>query len=120
MLPNIQLEKKYDVIIISNLVGYLDDVQAVFDQLKKVCHSQTKIIVSYYNKLWEPLLKLGEGLGLKTKTPEQNWLTQQDINNLLYLAGFDVYRKNRRMLLPINIPIISWLFNKYLGRLPFL
>ncbi len=34
---NIQLEKKYDVIIISNLVGYLDYVQAVFDQLKKVC-----------------------------------------------------------------------------------
>jgi len=116
---NIQLEKKYDVIIISNLVGYLEDVQAVFDQLKKVCHIETKIIVSYYNKLWEPLLKLGETIGLKTKTPEQNWLTQQDINNLLYLAGFDVYRKNRRMLLPINIPVLSWLFNKYLGRLPF-
>lgn len=116
---NIELNRTYDVVIISNLVGYLNDVQAVFDQVKKVCHSQTKIIVSYYNKLWEPLLKVGEVLGLKTKTPEQNWLTQQDINNLLYLSGFDVYRKNRRMLLPVNVPVISWLLNTYLGRLPF-
>ncbi len=115
----ITLNKTYDVVIISNLVGFLDDVQAVFTEVKKVCHSQTKIIVSYYSKLWEPFLKTGEILGLKTKTPEQNWLTQQDINNLLYLAGFDVYRKNRRMLLPINIPGLSWLVNKYLARLPF-
>jgi len=116
---DITLNRTYDVIIISNLVGYLEDVEAVLNEVKKVCHSQSKIIVSYYNKVWEPLLKLGERLGLKTKTPEQNWLTQQDINNLLYLAGFDVYRKNRRMLLPINIPILSWLLNKYIARLPF-
>ena len=115
----LNLDRTFDVVIITNLVGYLDDVQAVFEQVKKVCHSQTKIIVSYYNKLWEPLLKLGESVGLKTKTPDQNWLTQQDINNLLFLAGFDVYRKNRRLLLPINIPIISWFANKYLARLPF-
>lgn len=116
---NLQLNSTYDVVILSNLVGYLDDVQAVFNELKKVCHPRTKVIVTYYNKLWEPLLKFGELVGLKTKTPEQNWLTQQDINNLLYLAGFDVYRKNRRMILPVNIPLISWFLNKYLGRLPF-
>lgn len=116
---NITLDKTYDVIIISNLVGHLEDVQAVFQELRKVCHSRTKVIVSYYNKFWEPFLKIGETLGLKTRTPEQNWLTQQDINNLLYLSGFDVYRKNRRMIIPVNIPILSWVMNKYIARLPF-
>lgn len=109
---------KYDVIILSNLVGYLHDVQAVFTELNKVCHERSKIIVNYYSKLWEPALSVAEKLGLKTPGPQQNWLTQQDINNLLYLAGFDVYRNNRRMLLPLYVPILSPLLNRYIAKLP--
>lgn len=115
---NLEDSVKYDVIILSNLVGYLHDVQAVFTELNKVCHERTKVIVNYYSKLWEPALSLAEKLGLKTPGPQQNWLTQQDLNNLLYLAGFDVYRNNRRMLLPLYIPILSPLFNRYIAKLP--
>jgi len=117
---DIELNEKFDLIIISNLIGYLDDVQAVFDQVRKVCHLNTKIIVTYYNFLWEPFLKLGEKIGLKTRTPLQNWLSLKDINNLLYLSGFSVYRNTKRMLIPFNIPVISYLFNKYIAKLPFI
>jgi SAM-dependent methyltransferase len=112
------LNKKYDVIILSNIVGFLEDVEEVFKQLNKVCHSQTKIIVTYYSFLWEPLLSLGETIGLKTKSPKQNWLSLDDIRNLLYVAGFDVYRNSKRMLLPFYIPLISELFNVVLAKLP--
>jgi ubiquinone/menaquinone biosynthesis C-methylase UbiE len=115
---NLDDSVKYDVIILSNLVGYLHDVQAVFTELNKVCHERSKIIVNYYSKLWEPALSVAEKLGLKTPGPQQNWLTQQDLNNLLYLAGFDVYRNNRRMLLPLYIPILSPLLNRYIAKLP--
>ncbi len=115
-LDNLQ---KFDVIVISNLVGYLHDVQAVFQELNKVCHEHTKIIVNYYSKLWEPALSLAENIGLKTKGPQQNWLTQQDLNNLLVLAGFDVYKSNRRMILPLYVPILSPLFNRYIAKFPF-
>ena len=107
------------MIVISNLVGYLHDVQAVFQELNKVCHEHTKIIVNYYSKLWEPALSLAENIGLKTKGPQQNWLTQQDLNNLLVLAGFDVYKSNRRMILPLYVPILSPLFNRYIAKFPF-
>jgi len=117
---NIELEEKFDVIILSNLIGYVDDIQHIFNEVKKVSHPQTKIIVSYYNTSWEPLLGFAETLGLKTKSPEQNWLTHSDINNLLYLAGFDVYRQVRRTLIPFYIPILSFIFNKYLSKLPIL
>lgn len=117
---NIQLEGTYDVIILSNLIGFVDDIQHVFLELKKVCHPNTKVIVSFYNTTWEPFLGLAEKLGLKTKSPQQNWLTHFDINNLLYLAGFDVYRQVRRMLIPFNIPIVSYITNKYLAKLPIL
>jgi ubiquinone/menaquinone biosynthesis C-methylase UbiE len=114
-LDNLQT---FDVIVISNLVGYLHDVQAVFQELNKVCHEHTKVIVNYYSKLWEPALSLAEKIGLKTKGPQQNWLTQQDLNNLLVLAGFDVYKSNRRMILPLYIPLLSPLFNRYIAKFP--
>jgi len=115
---DIQLNEKFDLIILSNLVGHLDDVEKVFQQLNKLCHPQTKIIVSYYNYLWEPVLKLAEALGIKSAPYRQNWLTLKDIENLLYISGFDTYRNVRRMLLPINIPLIAPLFNRYIAKLP--
>lgn len=116
---NLQLEEKFDLIILSNLIGYLDDVQEVFRQLHKVCHPQTKIIVTYYNYLWEPVLKFSESVGIKTPTPIQNWLSLTDINNLLFLAGFDVYRNTKRMIFPFKVPLLKGLFNRFLAKLPF-
>jgi ubiquinone/menaquinone biosynthesis C-methylase UbiE len=117
---NIELNEKYDLIILSNLIGYIDDIQKVFEQLHRVCHERTKIIVTYYNHLWEPTLKLAEFLGLKLKTPNQNWLTKNDIKNLLMLSGFDVYRETRRMIFPIYIPLLSEFLNNFLAKLPLI
>lgn len=35
---DLSLDKKFDVIILSNLIGYLLDIQQVFKALHKVCH----------------------------------------------------------------------------------
>ncbi|HTB30518.1 MAG TPA: methyltransferase domain-containing protein, partial [Bacteroidia bacterium] len=115
----IELNEKFDLIILSNLVGHLDDVEKVFLELNKLCHPGTKIIVNYYNYLWEPLLKLAEAVGLKSAPYRQNWLTLRDINNLLYISGFDVYRNVRRMLFPVYIPLLSEFFNGFLAKMPF-
>ena len=115
---NIELDKKFDVIIFNNIIGYLDNIQDVFYSLKKNCHEHTRIIISYYNHYWEPILNAGELVGYKEKSPQQNWLDAADISNLLYLSGFETYRKNKRLLLPVYIPILSWLMNKYIAKLP--
>jgi SAM-dependent methyltransferase len=115
-----QSEKKFDVIILSNLVGFTDDIQALFQKVHSFCHTQTRVIVQYYNHFWEPLIKFIEFIGLKSKTPIQNWLSLRDINNLLYLSNFEVYRTSRRFIFPFYIPLISVFFNKYLAQLfPF-
>jgi len=116
---DIQLNEKFDLIILSNLIGYLDDMQQVLQQVRKVCHENTKIIVTYYNYMWEPLLNFAETVGLKEKSPKQNWLTLQDINNMLYISGFDVYRNTKRMIFPLYIPLLSTFLNRYLGKFPF-
>lgn len=117
---NLQLNKTYDLIIISNLIGYVSDIQQLFEQLHKVSHDRTKIIVQYYNSFWEPLIKLAEWIGLKKKSPIQNWLTASDVNNLLYLAGFEVYRNSRQMLFPFYIPFLSEFINQFIAKLPLI
>jgi len=116
----LRFDEKFDLVILSNLIGYLDDIQQVLKQLHKVCHSQTKIIITYYNFLWEPVLKFGEMIGYKTKTPPQNWLSLEEIAALLELAGFSVYRNTRRMIFPVYIPLLSELFNNILAKLPLI
>ncbi|HPF51170.1 MAG TPA: bifunctional class I SAM-dependent methyltransferase/glycosyltransferase family 2 protein [Draconibacterium sp.] len=115
---HIQINKKYDVVILSNLIGYLLDVQSVFEELHKVCHSGTRVIVTYYNSAWEPLIKFAEFIGIKKKGPKQSWISKKDMANLLYLAGFEVYKQNSSMLFPYYIPLISGFFNKFLSRVP--
>jgi ubiquinone/menaquinone biosynthesis C-methylase UbiE len=115
---NIHLEKKFDVIIISNVIGFFGNLLDVFESLKKVCHKRTRIIITYYSYLWEPVLRIGEWVGLKKKTPQQNWLSTKDIANLLYLSGFEAFKSSRGMLLPVYLPLISRLLNKYIAYLP--
>ncbi len=116
----ISLPTKYDVIILSNLIGVLDDIEHVFLQLHKVSHQRTRIIVTYHSNLWEPLIKIAEWIGLKRRMPAQNWLSSKDIINLLSLAGFETYRHNRSMLIPFNIPFISKFINRFVSRLPLI
>jgi SAM-dependent methyltransferase len=107
----------FDVIVLSEVVGYLDDVQACLERLHRLAHARTRVIVTYHNFMWLPVLKLGEALGLKMPTPEQSWLSLDDLANLLRLADFEVVKTERRLLFPKFVPVLSWLLNR-LGALP--
>ena len=115
---NITLTETFDFVIISDTIGYFNDVQKVFLEVQKVCTPQTRIVISYTNFLWLPLLHLAELIGLKMPQKRQNWLDISDIANLLTLADFDVVRKAKKIIFPRYIPVLSWFLNKYIGNLP--
>ena len=114
----LNLDDKYDVVVMSNLIGLLPDIEQVFNQVQNVIHDKTRLIVTYYSRMWEPIIRFAEFIRIKRKSPKQNWLSSQDIQNLLYLAGFETYKANRSMLLPYNIPLLSGFVNRFLSRLP--
>lgn len=117
-IEELQLEEKFDYIIMSDLMMSLWDVQKAFQNLEKVCHDKTKIIISNYGFLWEPVLKLAEFLKLKLKQPNQNWLSIQDVNNLLHLTGFELIKTDRKIQIPFYIPVLTFLINRFLANLP--
>lgn len=114
----LSFKRKFDIIILSNLIGQLQDVQSVLAELHKYSHSSTRIIITYYNFLWEPVLKFAEVIRLKKKIPDQNWLSRKDIRNLLALSGFETYRESTGTLMPVYIPLISRFCNAVLAKLP--
>jgi len=118
-IEDIVVEEKYDYIILSGLFGELEDIQSFLESLKKFCTPDTRIVIEYYSYLWQSLLKIAEATHRKIPQIEQNWLTFNDINNFLQLANFETIKKERTTLLPFNIWGISFLFNKYLAKLPF-
>lgn len=116
----LELPGTFDYIILSDVIGDLDDVQRVFERLNPVCHRRTRLILTYFNYLWAPVLRLGERLGMKRPQAEQNWLALSDIENLLSLAGFQTITKGYRVLLPVRVPFLSALCNRVLANLPLI
>ncbi|MEW6679977.1 MAG: glycosyltransferase [bacterium] len=117
---DLHINEKFDYVIMSDLIGHLDDVWQAFRELQKVTKKETRVIITYYNYLWEPILKLGEIFGLKMKEYHQNWLCLSDIENLLALNGYEVIRSGYRLLFPKWIPLISFIFNRFLAYLPLI
>ena len=117
-VENLNINEKFDYIVMSDLIGYLPDVWQAFREVHKICNSDTKVVITYYNYFWQPMLKLAEKLRLKISVKEQNWLFLSDIENLLYLNNFDVIKSGYRLIIPIYIPLISTLFNDYIAKLP--
>lgn len=116
---DLKIDEKFDVILLSNTIGYFDNIQDILLALKKVCKNDTRIIITYYNQFWEFILKFGEWVGIKKKSPKQNWLSIKDIKNLLNLSGYETFRASKRILLPVNIPVFSFILNKIISKLPF-
>src|SRR3989304_937124 len=87
-------------------------------ELRKVTHPRTRVIITYYNYFWEPILRWGERLGMKMPQPQQNWLSHPDIENLLALADYECIRREYKLLLPKRIPLLSTFCNKVLANLP--
>jgi len=116
----ISLNEKFDVIILSDLVNDLWDVQSVFDQIRKLSSPDTRVILNFYSKLWELPLLCTQSFGMTKKLLPQNWLTVEDISGLLKLTGFEAIRHWREVLWPFDTPILGNFINRIIVKLwPF-
>jgi len=114
------VEEDFDYIILSDLLGSLADIQKVLHHIRKFCHSRTRLIITNFNYLWEPIMKLGETLGIKLRQPKQNWISAADLETFLYLEEFEVITTQKKILFPKYIPIFNFMFNTVFANLPLI
>lgn len=116
----LKLDDKFDIVILSDLVNDLWDVQAVLQQVQAVCEPGTRVILNFYSKLWQGPLGLVRRLKLANPAMPQNWLTPTDIENLLHLSGFERITSSREILFPVRLGPMSELMNRIIVRIwPF-
>jgi hypothetical protein len=107
----------FDVVILSDVVNDLWDVELAFRQLKRATRPGSRLILNFYSRLWEAPLDVTRALGLSKPLLEQNWLTVDDVDNLLRLADFEITRHWDEVLLPIRLGGFEQVANRYLARL---
>jgi SAM-dependent methyltransferase len=110
----------FDFVTMVNVVGELADVLAALKRLRPLVRPETRLVIVYYNHLWEPLVGPATRLGLKLDNPTQNWLSLPDLRGFLQLAGFEVVKTGARMPCPKYVPALAELLNDVVGRLPVL
>jgi glycosyltransferase involved in cell wall biosynthesis len=61
---------------------------------------------------------LAAKVGVVEPSPEQNWLSESDFENLFALTHLEAIRFEDRVLLPLAVPMIGKLLNQYAAPLP--
>lgn len=116
-----RLFKRYDYILLPNSLAHIDDIQIYIKRFLKSCYPKSRVVVVYFNFLWKPLLDLAAYLGLRKKDiKEPNWLSADDIHNLFFLEGFNEVTQGKRLLLPIDLGLISSFINNFIAQLPLI
>jgi SAM-dependent methyltransferase len=116
----LQLDQTFDVVILSDVVNDLWDVEEAFRRLACLTTPRTRLVLNFYSRLWEAPLDAARALGLAKPLLAQNWLTVDDVRNLLHLADFEVTRQWDEILLPLDLPPLEALANRYLAHVwPF-
>ena len=114
---NLELDRKFDFVIISETLNFAADVQKIFENVHSVSHGRTRLILNFHSSLWWPFLGLGTVLGIRAAHPPCNWLSSKDVRNMLSLAGWDVIKQQGRLLMTFPCLGLEKLVNRFIAPL---
>lgn len=117
-LEDIKPAQAFDYILLANTLSYLYNIPKTLQNLQKACDPSTRLILTFHNPAWEPILNFATLIGQRMPLPPLNWLNLDDVENMLDLAGFEVVYHGKRLLFPKRFFFLSWFCNQVLSHLP--
>jgi len=112
------IEGPLDYIVIADTIGMFEDIDGTLRHVHQICAPATRIVISYYSHLWEPMLKLAEVLRLRHKHPRINYIATADFLNLMDIADLEVISAQQRQLIPFNWLGLGPFVNRFIAPLP--
>ncbi len=113
-----QVGGPFDSVLMVNVATHLTDVQGTLEALHPLLHSRSRLLIYSYSRVWQPVLRMAELIGLKYEAPPEAWLPSEEVARMLWSADFEVVRRDYQVVLPAHVPLVADLANRYLGRLP--
>lgn len=111
----------FDFILVTQYVSLAPDLVVLFRTLAPLASHRTRLLVDFYNYnfVWQIVLRCIRPADLaRTKSP--TWIAPRILEGILEAAGFELVTEGHRLLLPLRLPVLDDLFNRFLARLPYL
>lgn len=109
---------KFDYVFMSDVVEHLDNPQETFNQISKLMNKNSVFINTMANPIWEPLLMFWEKMGWKMKEGPHSRIDINELKVMMKKNGLKIIKHDYKLLVPIYIPVVTELANKYLEK-PF-
>ena len=93
-------EKKFDYIILTDTIGYFQDVQKTLESIHTYCNEETRIIISYFSPFWQPMLSLASFLKLKMPDLNPHLFGLSDLKNFLEISNFQTIKVEKKIIFP--------------------
>jgi len=119
-IEDLQLDEDFDYIIISDTLDTVYDVQTALNKIHDLASSRTRILITTFNYLWQPLVKLAVRIKQRMPQPAPSWLSNPDLENLCELAELETISTGNRILFPKKLPAITDFMNKFMAQLPLI
>jgi hypothetical protein len=108
----------FDTILVVLDQAQVSDIQTFLDNVKPYCKTSTRVIFDFPAPWWRSLPNV--------LTPQsarmfaQSALSISDMQRIMVLADYERVAAGTYELLPWSIPALSWIFNSFLARVPWI
>lgn len=119
-IENFSDSAKFEYIFLADVIEHLEDVSETLEVIGKICDDKTKVIFSYANVLWEPVLVLLEKMSLKMPEGPHYRIPYHKLKILLQEQKFEVLERSWRLIFPAYIPYFSEFLNNFFYKIPIL
>lgn len=106
----------FDFIFMSDVIEHLENPEVEFKKISKFMNSNSQLIITMANPLWEPLLMFWERMGWKMKEGPHLRLSTANLQFIIYKSQLKIIKHDYKLLIPIKIPFITNFANKYLEK----
>jgi len=106
-------------VVLDGVLNHVDDVYTALDGVALTWNPESRLINVSYNRLWRPFVRAIRRVSRRQQAAE-NWIPPDEISNLLEQTGFEIVDRRTAVIIPVPVPLIARLFNRWLAPLPIL
>ena len=117
-IESFSTDRRFDYIVLSDVLIDCYDVDDMLKCVHETADDGTRVVVTQYSQLWRPLLKALRLLRLARPRFGNTWFSPADLRSALHRCGFEVISESPEILLPIPVPVLGTIANRFLARLP--
>ncbi len=114
------LADTFDYVIIANVMDDVYDMRALFDAVRTVCHDRSRVLIVHEGVFWRTTRRIAVSLWPVKKGSVRNLVPLDEVRRLADLSGLETIRSFGLALLPVYVPLLSTIANRFVAHLPLI